>query len=139
MKKEYSNGEVTVTWEPQVCMHSKRCWQGLIQVFNPENKPWINMDGASTQRIIEQVKQCPSGALGFYMNDEQSESGSISHDKVKISPSRNGPLLIKGEVDLELPDGSVKNCTGNTALCRCGASSNKPFCDGTHSKVSFSG
>ena len=64
----YSNGEVTVVWKPAMCQHSKICWKGLIQVFNPQVRPWINMDGATTERIIEQVKKCPSGALSYHLN-----------------------------------------------------------------------
>ena len=76
MSKEthkYSNGEVTVVWKPSVCQHSTFCWKGLIEVFNPREKPWIKMNGAGTVRIIEQVKKCPSGALSFFMNSDMSE------------------------------------------------------------------
>lgn len=142
MKKEYTNGEVTVTWEPNTCIHSKRCWQGLLQVFNPQNKPWINMDGASTSRIVEQVKKCPSGALGFYMNDAKEEAGGgtadmSDRDLVEVRLMSNGPMIVKGSIVIRKPDGSQEHCEGNTALCRCGTSSNKPFCDGTHSKAGF--
>ena len=68
--KKYSNGEMTVVWKPKVCIHSTLCWKGLIEVFNPRERPWIKMDGATTERIIEQVKKCPSGALSYFMNDE---------------------------------------------------------------------
>jgi len=70
---KYTNGEVTVVWKPEICQHSTICWKGLIQVFNPNEKPWIKMDGASTERIIEQVKKCPSGALSYIMNNEETE------------------------------------------------------------------
>ncbi|MDN5200869.1 (4Fe-4S)-binding protein [Fulvivirgaceae bacterium BMA10] len=63
IRKEYSNGEVTVIWQPHLCIHSGICVKGLASVFQPKEKPWIKMDGASTQAIIDQVKQCPSGAL----------------------------------------------------------------------------
>lgn len=53
---KYTNGEATVVWKPKVCIHSTLCWQGLIQVFNPSERPWIKMDDATTERIIEQVK-----------------------------------------------------------------------------------
>ncbi len=71
--KKYSNGEITIVWKPSLCIHSTRCWKGdtgLIDVFNPMEKPWIKPAGASTERIVQQVKLCPSGALSFYFNDE---------------------------------------------------------------------
>ena len=78
MSKEtlkYTNGEMTVLWKPKVCIHSSFCWKGLIEVFNPKEKPWIKMDGATTDRIIEQVKKCPSGALGYFINDSGITTG----------------------------------------------------------------
>ena len=65
MTKHYTKGDVTVTWKPNLCAHSKICWQGLIEVFDPRKSPWINMDGADAEKIIEQVKKCPSGALSY--------------------------------------------------------------------------
>jgi uncharacterized Fe-S cluster protein YjdI len=67
-QKKYSNGEITVIWKPGLCQHSTNCWKGLINVFDPRKKPWINMDGANSERIIEQVKKCPSGALSYLAN-----------------------------------------------------------------------
>ena len=67
---KYSNGEVTVVWKPNTCIHSSICWKGLIEVFDPRERPWVKMDGAPTEKIIEQVKKCPSGALSYFMNDE---------------------------------------------------------------------
>jgi uncharacterized Fe-S cluster protein YjdI len=71
--KEYTNGEVTIVWKPDVCIHSKKCWAGLIEVFDPRKRPWINAEGASTEQIIEQVKICPSGALTYYMNKDKKQ------------------------------------------------------------------
>lgn len=75
---KYTNAEVTVVWKPKLCIHSTKCWKGLIEVFNPRERPWIKMDGAATDRIIEQVKQCPSGALSFFMNAAASEEDDTS-------------------------------------------------------------
>jgi uncharacterized Fe-S cluster protein YjdI len=72
-KKHYSNGEVTIVWQPGLCAHSTKCWRGenaLPEVFNPKERPWIKPEGATTERIIEQVKRCPSGALRFFMNED---------------------------------------------------------------------
>lgn len=67
----YSNGEVTIVWKPKLCIHSGNCVRGLPGVFKPRERPWINPDGATTEKIIEQVKKCPSGALSFFMNGEE--------------------------------------------------------------------
>jgi uncharacterized Fe-S cluster protein YjdI len=69
--KKYTNGEVTVVWKPHICIHSGVCWSHLLSVFNPWKRPWINMEGATSERIIEQVRNCPSGALSSYLNSAQ--------------------------------------------------------------------
>jgi uncharacterized Fe-S cluster protein YjdI len=68
--KQYSNGEVTIVWKPSTCIHSAICFRGLGEVFDPKKRPWITPENATTERIIEQVKKCPSGALTFYLNAE---------------------------------------------------------------------
>lgn len=70
----YTNEEMTVVWKPKLCIHSTNCWKGLIQVFNPKERPWIKMDRATTEKIIEQVKKCPSGALSFFLNKEVTDT-----------------------------------------------------------------
>ncbi len=137
--KKYSNGEVTVVWKPNTCMHSTICWKGMLSVFNPTVKPWINMDGGTTQAIIEQVKKCPSGALTYYMNlDEQQEPVHVDVETI-IEASKNGPLLVYGNITIKDAEGHETKKNKVTALCRCGQSSNKPYCDGTHKKVGFEG
>ena len=75
---KYSNSEVTIVWKPDLCKHSGNCARGLPEVFKPREKPWINADAATTEKIIEQVKKCPSGALSFFMNEEDTEKTSSS-------------------------------------------------------------
>lgn len=67
---KYTNGEITVIWKPEACIHSGICFKGLAPVFDPRRKPWIEMDNATTEQIIEQVKKCPSGALGIAVKEE---------------------------------------------------------------------
>lgn len=67
---KYSNGKITVVWKPNVCIHSAICFNGLTAVFDPRRRPWIDMSQADTERIIEQVKKCPSGALNYLINEE---------------------------------------------------------------------
>jgi uncharacterized Fe-S cluster protein YjdI len=73
MEKEYTNGDITVVWKPDVCKHSTLCWRGMIEVFNPKNRPWIDMDGADSAAIIAQVEKCPSGALTWYREVKSEE------------------------------------------------------------------
>jgi uncharacterized Fe-S cluster protein YjdI len=136
--KEYSNGEVTIVWKPEVCIHSAFCVGGLPSVFNNKARPWINAQGANTDEIKAQVSKCPSGALTYYMNNAETEAPQIeSESVVEIVP--NGPVLVFGNVRIKHSDGREEHKNKMTALCRCGASSNKPFCDGTHKKNGFQG
>lgn len=139
----YTNNEVTVVWKPKVCIHSTICWKGLIEVFNPKERPWIKMDGAATEKIIEQVRKCPSGALSYFLNSEATGepekvvSESAAMLKVEVTP--NGPYLIKSECLIIHSDGKEETKTGTVALCRCGSSQNKPYCDGHHKQIEFKG
>jgi len=63
--KKYSNGEVTVVWRPGMCIHSAICFKGLSEVFDPRRRPWITLEQSTTDKIIEQIKKCPSGALSY--------------------------------------------------------------------------
>jgi uncharacterized Fe-S cluster protein YjdI len=142
---KYTNNEVTVVWKPKTCIHATLCWKGLIEVFNPKERPWIKMDGATTEKIIEQVRKCPSGALSYFLNEEQAADATAdkvvaeSANILKVEVSPNGPYLIKTECLIVHSDGREETKTGTVALCRCGASANKPYCDGGHRKVGFEG
>jgi uncharacterized Fe-S cluster protein YjdI len=63
--KVYTNGEVSVLWKKELCQHSAICFRGLPQVFDPRKRPWIMMEGATSEEITAQVGKCPSGALSM--------------------------------------------------------------------------
>lgn len=136
--KKYDNGEVTVVWQPHICVHSKVCFQGLPEVFDPRKKPWVSVEGADTETIVNQVTKCPSGALSYIVNGEESSEVEVSKETV-VEVTTNGPLLLFGNLIIKDQDGNEQKKSKVTALCRCGHSGNKPFCDGTHVKVSFQG
>ncbi len=136
--KKYTNGDVTVVWKPAACIHSTICWKGvtgLPVVFNPKERPWIKMDGAPTDTIVDQVKKCPSGALSFYYNKAEETVTINTETLVEVLPK--GPLLVYGNISIKNKDGEETKKYKVTAFCRCGQSQNKPFCDGTHTKVEF--
>ncbi|GJM32211.1 MAG: hypothetical protein DHS20C18_12120 [Saprospiraceae bacterium] len=137
--KEYSNGEVTIVWKPDVCIHSEMCFKGLPTVFDPKARPWINAEGANTEAIMAQVNKCPSGALSYYMNADAGAGPVETEGERIVEITQNGPLMVYGNITVKFPDGKEAKQHRVTAFCRCGASSNKPFCDGTHRKVEFRG
>lgn len=135
--KHYTNGEVTVVWKPSICIHSAICFKGSPTVFNPHQRPWITPEGGTTKQIIDQVKKCPSGALSYFMNNEtETKPVSITGESiVEVVP--NGPLLVYGNLKVKESNGNEVTKNKVTAFCRCGNSSNKPYCDGTHQKIGF--
>lgn len=134
--KEYQSGDVTVLWKPGKCMHSENCWRGLPDVFRPKDKPWIQPEKADQTTLTSQIDKCPSGALSYRL---EGQMDLAKPDRLKIKVTKDGPYLLKQDVIIELPDGNKEVKESAIALCRCGASSNKPYCDGTHKKISFKG
>lgn len=140
IKKEYRNGDITIVWQSGLCIHSAKCWKGasgLPEVFNPADKPWIKPEGASSERIIAQIKQCPSGALSYYQNSKTKPTEELLSEEHIVEVSKNGPLLVYGNIQVKDKAGQIVQKNKVTAFCRCGASNNKPYCDGTHRKIGF--
>lgn len=134
--KEYSNGELTIVWEPGICSHSEVCINCLPEVYNPYGKPWITIKNATTAQLKGQLDKCPSGALSYYMNNEDKKTDT---SEVNIVAKPNGPLIVSGVIKVTDSQGNTESKTNKTAFCRCGGSNNKPYCDGTHAKIGFEG
>lgn len=100
--KEYSNGEVTITWGPHKCIHSKNCVTGLASVFDFGKRPWVNAEGASTEEIVKQIDKCPSDALSYYFAEQNEKStGDVMMEQlVEVVP--NGPLMVYGNLKVKL-------------------------------------
>ena len=136
--KHYTKGDVTIVWKPEQCIHSTVCWKGLKEVFNPNKHPWIDMDGADIEQIKEQVSHCPSGALSYIEDNKEVTADNIQTEVVtSVEVMKNGPLMIYGNITVKDNKVNILHKNKVTAFCRCGASSNKPFCDGTHIKIGF--
>lgn len=138
--KEYSNGEITVIWKPDLCIHSGNCVKGSPDVFNPKERPWIKPEESASKQIMQTIDTCPSGALSYRIEDKSLKNGESEEatGTLKIKATKNGPFLIDSPVEIEISSGEIKTSEGKmTALCRCGASSNKPFCDGSHTEIDF--
>ncbi|MDY0099569.1 MAG: (4Fe-4S)-binding protein [Bacteroidales bacterium] len=157
--RKYSNGEITVYWKPEACVHASYCYRELIEVFDPGRRPWVDMSAASTERIIEVVNMCPTEALSWKWNDEDKNNAigpeQTNHinfrrpelvnsmqlnqdsDTVSVKIMPDGPVLIKGSFTL-LYGGKRKEIKNSIiSICRCGASKMLPFCDGHHKIIGF--
>jgi CDGSH-type Zn-finger protein/uncharacterized Fe-S cluster protein YjdI len=138
INKKYTNGEITVVWQPHLCVHATICFTELPKVFIPYERPWIKMNGASTDEIINIVEQCPTDALTFYWNKDKKEDKKDEKEKgAEISIVKNGPFVVKGSFKIKDIDGNEIVCGKSAALCRCGHTKNRPFCDGTHTDINF--
>jgi len=143
--KEYTNGEVTVFWRADLCIHSANCLIELPEVFDSGRKPWINISGASTKEIVRTVNTCPSRALVYKMNIKatrhtgpKKKRRDPAHAKIEILS--NGPALIRGNFIIRNADKKkIKTAGDVVAICRCGGTKKSPFCDGTHKKIGFLG
>ncbi len=132
--REYRNEQIVVYWEPQLCIHSARCLQGLPQVFDNERRPWVDVSAASADEIAEVVQRCPTSALRYERLDGgEQEQGAAP---TTIQARRDGPLWVRGDLQIIDQDGSVRRLT-RAVLCRCGHSANRPFCDNTHRRTGF--
>ena len=133
--RTYANQSIEVEWEPRLCIHSEHCVRGLGEVFNRDRRPWVQVEGVDADRIAATVSTCPTGALQFRRLDEGP--GEEPPSQTTIEPQPNGPLFVRGRLRIVDGDGSVIREDTRVALCRCGASENKPFCDGSHRTVGF--
>ena len=144
--RKYSSKEITVHWKPATCIHATTCYRELNEVFNPRERPWIKMDGASTEKIIDIVRRCPTDALTYEWNEEGKASdkapgsGPAEADMLKeaenhpaeIRIMRDGPYVVEGDFTMIGSDGQELKRMLMTSFCRCGASEEMPFCDGSH-------
>lgn len=132
--QEYRCGTLVVRFDPERCIHSEECVHRLPEVFNPKTSPWIQPDRALPVRIAEVVGHCPTGALSADLGDGRCYEMVPGCAQARIGP--DGPLYLRGQLDIVDAGGEAHRET-RVALCRCGASSNKPFCDNRHRGIRF--
>jgi uncharacterized Fe-S cluster protein YjdI len=152
--RQYTNGEITVFWVPSKCIHATTCFRELIEVFNPGRRPWVNLEGAPTRRIIEVVNKCPTQALVWKYNKDLTEeevqgqransngeetpktlSGTNAPTSIRIM--KDGPIVVEGKFKIIGAENQELRPSIMTSFCRCGSSRNMPYCDGTHRKIDF--
>jgi len=132
-KQSYEGSRITVYFDASRCIHAGRCVKGLPDVFRVgSGEPWIAPDAASADDIAELCNTCPSGALGYHRKDGGAEEARPEINSISVEV--DGPLTVHADFTLngENPRGF------RASVCRCGASKNKPWCDGSHTETGFS-
>ena len=134
MRKAYSGKRITILDNRAICAHAGFCTDELKSVFRQHDEPWIDPDAAQVDQIVETIRKCPSGALSYAIDGVEAEPPQRAP---MVTVTDNGPYAITGGIELmgvKLGDGASAE---HYTLCRCGASKNKPFCDGSHWEVGF--
>jgi CDGSH-type Zn-finger protein len=133
-RESYAGKRITILDNRSICSHAGFCTDGLKSVFRMHEEPWIDPDGAAAEEIVATIRKCPSGALSYAIDGV--EAGPPQRPPM-ITVTDNGSYAVTGGVELmgvKLGQGAS---TEHYTLCRCGASKNKPFCDGAHWDVGF--
>lgn len=131
----YEGEDIVVRYDVGRCIHAGECVGGLPDVFDPERRPWVDPDRARADRVASVVHRCPSGALTYERMDGEPDEEPSAENAVRVSP--DGPLYITGDIEIRAADDSLLSRETRVALCRCGRSSNKPFCDNSHGDGAF--
>jgi uncharacterized Fe-S cluster protein YjdI/CDGSH-type Zn-finger protein len=133
--RTYENDDIRVHWDASRCVHTAICLRTLPSVFAVEKRPWIDIDGSDAEQVAAAVRKCPTTALryeGLSIPDEEPDEPTT----VEVRP--NGALWLRGRVQLKAAGHDPETVEDyRVALCRCGASQNKPFCDNSHRLIGF--
>jgi CDGSH-type Zn-finger protein len=130
----YRGKKITIYDDRAICAHSARCTDNLAAVFKYGSEPWIDPDGGSVEAIIDAVRKCPSGALSYAIGDTEAPAQQRAPG---ITVSKDGPYAVVGAIALTGQAADSLASVECYTLCRCGASKNKPFCDGSHWNAGF--
>ena len=137
-RRDYAGKKIIVHDNRKICSHAAECVKNLPSVFQLGSRPWINSDGSNVNDVIDTIRKCPSGALSYSIDGVEHRDPDEYRDPA-ITVLKNGPYHITGGIELlgdgiQFGEGASKE---HYTLCRCGASQNKPFCDGEHGRIDF--
>jgi len=132
--RSFEGENIIIYYNPDVCTHDGHCVNGLPPVFRRGVKPWIHPDDAPVRDIVRVIETCPSGALSYGFGDKRYQE--LDREPA-ITTRQNGPYNVEGFVMVVDDQASIPENMEHYALCRCGNSKNKPFCDGTHDDEGF--
>ena len=131
----YRGAKLAVAYDRVRCIHAAECGRGLKKVFDASKDPWIDPDLAQAEEVIAVIERCPSGALTYERLDGGAAEAPAPQNTVAVMA--DGPLYLHGTIALQDSDRNPVAEEARVALCRCGQSTHKPYCDGSHAKARF--
>jgi len=134
-KRTYENDGIRVSWDSSLCIHTAKCIKLGEGTFDPSRRPWVDLSQATVDAIAMAVGECPTGALRYERLDGGPQE--LTPNETTIVPFPNGPLMVRGEVQLRDRNGNLFSAAPRMSLCRCGNSQNQPFCDLSHRDSGF--
>ncbi|MFT4625682.1 MAG: CDGSH-type Zn-finger protein/uncharacterized Fe-S cluster protein YjdI [Myxococcota bacterium] len=135
LKVTYPGEQVDVTWDGRLCIHVGECGRADGELFQGGRKPWCAPDVTEADDVIDVCKRCPTGALSWQRADGTGAETAPAENRVVVA--NNGPLYLTGELQVAGAADDMEGVPFRAALCRCGLSKNKPFCDNSHERVGF--
>ena len=133
-RDNYPGKAITIHDNRGICSHAGYCTDNLRSVFRQGEEPWIDPEGATVREIIDTIRQCPSGALSYTVDDIEYRD---QDRPPMVTVTKDGPYAVTGGIELVGQATGEGASSEHYALCRCGGSKNKPFCDGTHWHIGF--
>jgi CDGSH-type Zn-finger protein/uncharacterized Fe-S cluster protein YjdI len=133
--RRYRGETIDITFDGARCIHAAECVRGLPGVFDTQRRPWILPSGGSAEQIVDVIERCPTGALHYDRRHGGPAELPDAENSIRLRP--NGPLYARGSLRLVTPDGELVLQDVRIALCRCGQSQHKPFCDNSHIAAAF--
>lgn len=133
-RESYAGKRIAIHDNRSICAHAGICTDTLKGVWRMNEEPWIDPDGADPAEIIETIRRCPSGALSYSLDGAQAAE-PMSEPAIRVE--KDGPYRVTGGCALDGADWAEGALRTRFTLCRCGASKNKPFCDGSHRDAGF--
>lgn len=133
--KTYPGQDIDVTWDGRLCIHIGECGRANNDLFVTGRDPWCAPDEVAAADARDVVERCPSGALAYSAKNGGATEAAPDGNRVFVA--NHGPLYLRGDLDIEGAGDDQPGLTRRAALCRCGQSKNKPFCDNSHEAAGF--
>ena len=133
---KYDGSRATVSWHGRLCIHIGECGRAKGDLFVTGRKPWCQPDASTDDEVQDVVLRGPTGALTVDYEDGSRQETADAENTVHVA--YNGPLFVRGDLDVAGAPDNAPGLKFRAALCRCGKSQNKPFCDNSHEKEGFS-